>query len=379
MPLDHYISQVYLRNFYSPIHDRLNAVRKADLKYFTPPAEDVCRLEEGNTNKYLIEPRAIEEFLQGIEPKYNKVLARLRQGEVGPEDVYVLAGLVSYFLVCSPAGTRLRAEPMKPILAETARRLDRLGKIPPAPAALGGETITQLLDSGSVGIGVDEKFPQAMGISGIHDHIFRFGNFSWDFLINPYPSLSFLASDYPLALEESGQPFILNKLVPLAPDLALRIRPDRSPPPSTMDFTFPKFRPSFNKLRRSALGEINMRIVRCAETTVFYRDEDPATLDFIKRHAGFRIESHTERIPRGKGMLLLSSERIVRISATIAGPADMIRLGGEAFIHDETPNIFDMHSPVPPAQPPPPSELRKNIRAESRPDEAEPMGSSLDS
>jgi len=332
MPLDHYISRVYLRNFYSPSYGRLNAVRKADLKYFTPRAEDVCRLEEGNTNRYLIEPRAIEEFLKGIEPKYNKVLASVRQGEVGPEDVYVLAGLVSYFLVCSPAGTRLRAEPMKPILAETARRLDRLGKIPPAPAALGGETITQLLDSGTVGIGVDEKFPQAMGISGIHDHIFRFGNFSWDFLINPFPNLSFFTSDYPLALEESGQPFILNKLVPLAPDLALRIRPDRSPLPSTKDFTFPKFRPSFQKLRRSALGEINMRIVRCAETTVFYRDEDTTTLDFITRHAGFRIESLTERIPRGEGMLLLNSERIMPISVTAADSAEMIRLGGEAFI-----------------------------------------------
>jgi hypothetical protein len=82
MALDHYVSQVYLRNFNSPVlQNRFYAMRKSSLKTFTPRSEDVCRIEEGNTNKYLTEERAIEDFLRTVEPKYNSALAKLRNGQ----------------------------------------------------------------------------------------------------------------------------------------------------------------------------------------------------------------------------------------------------------------------------------------------------------
>ena len=78
MPLDHYVPQVHLRNFYSPtLGSLMYAIRKSDLKSFTPNAQSVCRIEDGSTNLYLREDRAIEEFLRGIEPKYNPALAKL--------------------------------------------------------------------------------------------------------------------------------------------------------------------------------------------------------------------------------------------------------------------------------------------------------------
>ena len=37
MPLDHYIPQVHLKKFYSPVlGERMYAIRKSDLKCFTP-------------------------------------------------------------------------------------------------------------------------------------------------------------------------------------------------------------------------------------------------------------------------------------------------------------------------------------------------------
>ncbi len=43
MPLDHYIPQVHLKNFYSPVlGDRMYATRKSDLKSFTPNSKSVC-------------------------------------------------------------------------------------------------------------------------------------------------------------------------------------------------------------------------------------------------------------------------------------------------------------------------------------------------
>ncbi|KAA0070456.1 hypothetical protein [Tardiphaga sp. P9-11] len=79
MALDHYVSQLHLRNFYSPVlGERLYAVRKSDLKAFTPRSQDICRIDEGNRNAYLQDERAIEEFLKEIEPKYNVSLGAVK-------------------------------------------------------------------------------------------------------------------------------------------------------------------------------------------------------------------------------------------------------------------------------------------------------------
>src|ERR1035441_5241978 len=68
MPLDHYVSQVHLKQFFSlALGSRLYATKKSDLKSFQCHSKDVCRIEDGSTNAYLINDRAIEEFLRGIE------------------------------------------------------------------------------------------------------------------------------------------------------------------------------------------------------------------------------------------------------------------------------------------------------------------------
>ncbi len=52
---------------------------------------------------------------------------------------------------------------------------------------------------------------------------------------------------------------------------------------------------------------INKLIVRCAETTLFFRDNYEWVPKFVKKNAGFRIESQTRRIPNGKETLFWSS------------------------------------------------------------------------
>src|SRR5215475_8201703 len=64
MPLDHYVSQVHLKNFYSPLLGELMyAFRKSDSKKFPTKAQDVCRITDHNTNPFLQQPRVIEDFL----------------------------------------------------------------------------------------------------------------------------------------------------------------------------------------------------------------------------------------------------------------------------------------------------------------------------
>jgi Protein of unknown function (DUF4238) len=94
MPLDHYVSQVHLRQFYSPAlgGKQMYGFRKRDGHVFPCGSKDVCRVQNGSTNEYLLNDRAIEEFLKSIEPKYNEAIAELRTGRPSHATVHVIAG-----------------------------------------------------------------------------------------------------------------------------------------------------------------------------------------------------------------------------------------------------------------------------------------------
>lgn len=134
MPLDHYVSQVHLRKFCSPtLGNRLYAIRKSDLKAFTPRPEDICRIEDGSTNSYLTEARAIEEFLKTIEPNYNAAVGKLVTGGIDRDSVYAIAGFVAYVVVCSPGGMRIQSRPLRGAVEDTAAMLDARGQLSPTP------------------------------------------------------------------------------------------------------------------------------------------------------------------------------------------------------------------------------------------------------
>src|ERR1700730_16063430 len=100
MALDHYVSQVHLRQFYSPaLGELMYATKKSDLKSFRCNSESVCRIEENSTNSYLIHQRAIEDFLHSVEPKYNSSIAKLRDGEIDSECIAAISGFAA-FVTC---------------------------------------------------------------------------------------------------------------------------------------------------------------------------------------------------------------------------------------------------------------------------------------
>src|SRR5260370_4234413 len=97
MALDHYVSQVHLRQFYSPVLGELMyATKKSDLKSFRCNSESVCRIEENSTNAYLANDRAIEDFLHIIEPKYNRSLDKLRGGDIDEECIGAISRFASF-------------------------------------------------------------------------------------------------------------------------------------------------------------------------------------------------------------------------------------------------------------------------------------------
>lgn len=313
MPLDHYVPQVHLRNFYSPLlGERMYGIRKSDMHAFPCRSEDVCRTKDGSTNDYLKEPRAIEEFLETIEPKYNASLEKLRAGRVDKGAVHVIAGFIAYIATCSPAAMRIGAAPLRNVVEAEANLLDKTGDLPKAPASLGGKSLSELLAEGTVSIPIDNKYPQAIGISNVIDLVGSFGNFAWEVLINQEPGSAFFTSDYPVAIERTSDARILNKLVPLAPDVAVRIMPDLSKDRRN-DLSFSDFDYRVRRPKGTEIREINRLIVQSAETLVFYRDAADWVKRFVERHRKYRIEPTSQKIPTGRGYLLLNGQRLTEV------------------------------------------------------------------
>lgn len=311
MALDHYVSQVHLRNFYSPaLGERMYAVRKSNGKAFTPDAESVCRIEEGSTNAYLTRDRAIEEFLKGVEPRYNAAIKRLTAGEVDPECIAVIAGFAAYVMTCSPAAMRIQIAPLEAALKQLAGAADAVAALPPPPAALGGATLSELLQSGKIQFTVDPKYPQAIGIANILKMTLMLGNATWDILENPFDDCPFFTSDFPAAIEETDNQHALSRIVPLTPYLAIRIRRDISLKRDIGDFTFSHFRHRLRRIRRKELAAVNRKLVQCAEDLVFYRDDHPWVKPFIKKNTCYRVETEIQTL-LGPGAVPRARLRIV--------------------------------------------------------------------
>jgi hypothetical protein len=308
MPLDHYVSQVHLKNFNSPSLDGLfYAIRKSDLKRFCTKSRDVCRIEDGSTNAYLKQERAIEDFLKEIEPRYNASLAKLRENKIDQECILSIAGFSAYVATCSPAAMRVHSGPMKGILESTAAILDDMGKVPKAPDVLGGKSLTELLADGTVKINVDPKYPQAVGISNVLHHVSVFGNSPWEILHNDEAESPFFTSDYPAAIEVMGLNTSINRVVPLAPDLAIRINLSGREP----ELTFAKFSARPRRLKRSEVLDVNRLIARCAEDLIFYRDDRAWIEGFVAKNRQYRIEPVTRQVPHGSGVLTVATQRIL--------------------------------------------------------------------
>jgi uncharacterized protein DUF4238 len=303
MALDHYVSQVHLKNFYSPSfgYRMMNAIKKSDLKSFPCRSEDVCRIENGSTNAYLINDREVEEFLRTVEPKYNASVAKLLDNHIDQECIYVIAGFIAYVAICAPAAMRLYAPPLQSLLVSVATVLDKHKLFPEVPDDRGLKSVTELLQDGDISFKVDPKYPQALGIDSILEYVSVLGNSPWEILQNGIADSPFFTSDFPVAIEETASQGVFNKVIPLTPDLAIRIIPDTRLFSAPLDLSFAKFRYRRPKIRRAEIIKINRLIVQCAEDMVFYRDSHKWIRNFVAKNQHYRIETITKRIPDAEG------------------------------------------------------------------------------
>lgn len=98
---------------------------------------------------------------------------------------------------------RILSDLLRASLETTSAILDHGGNLPPAPDALGGKSLTELLKDGTVYFKIDPKFPQALGITSIISWVSVFGNSRWENLRNEEPDTPFLRATFPWAWREA--------------------------------------------------------------------------------------------------------------------------------------------------------------------------------
>lgn len=311
MALDHYIPQVHLRKFsFSRPPKLLKAFRKSDKQQFNPRTQDVCRIDQGNTNHYLRDVRAIEKFLEQIEPSYNRAVDQLETGSPLAESILTIAGFVAYISSCSPTATRLDIAPLRSNLHEVARRMDEAGQLPVGPD---GRRLSEWIESRDVDINIDQKYPQAIGISNVVRLQQTFASFDWELLHNPVAhGAPFVTSDFPVGYEATSDLRLINKIVPLKPDLAIRICPHfRGTPNQPPDVRM--FRYRRRTIQPSEANSINMLLIQCAEDLVFFADHDPVLDSLLAAGSCYCLAPKTDTIHiEGGGTMILSTFKVTR-------------------------------------------------------------------
>jgi hypothetical protein len=312
MALDHYVPQVHLRHWCLPDTGRLLAFRKADGRVFEPRTQDVCRIEDGNTNSYLKHDRSIEDFLREIEPKYNDAVEAIVGRDIPWGAIWAVAGFSACVYSCSQTGMRIWVPQLTNILEVTAEIADRHGKFDKPPAQLGGSSVTELLRSGRIKFKVDPKYPQAINITHVMETIRVFGNSAWELLINEHSDSPFLTSDFPFALEATDSP-AQNRIVPLTPRLAVRILPrlEAGKDKEKYDLKFPGFRYRTRRPKRREIAYLNKLIAQCAESLVFCSGRLPWVEHFVRRNSLYKLDTRVRRIPADTGGTLLVATQCI--------------------------------------------------------------------
>jgi hypothetical protein len=103
----------------------------------------------------------------------------------------------------------------------------------------------------------------------------------------------------------------INRVVPLAPDLAIRIKPDVRFSRAEPDLTFSGFRAESRRLKRAETVKLNRLLVQCAEDLILYRKDRDWIEGFVAKNRRYRIDPVTDTLAHGTGDLVVATQRIV--------------------------------------------------------------------
>lgn len=307
MAKDHFVPQVYLKQFADPsTGGMVHAIKKCSGTTFNAWPKDICRTENGSTNDYLAEPRIIEKLLKGIEPAYERILGDLHSKRVTPENREILAGLFAYFIMYTPTALRLLGGVLKHQVEALTRVASAAGTLEPIDLPefppFHGKTVAHLIDSGRMTVNVDSRMGQAMATTKLLDVVKLFCACDWTVVHANDESSLFFSSDHPSAILCHVEGKFAQRVFPVSPYCAIVVHTDTGYYDANRT---PKI--WFTDPRKGAVMRINEQIVASAEDLVFFAKPEHWISKFVKKHSSVRLDMVGDSV----GPLTLFQERIV--------------------------------------------------------------------
>ncbi|MFL4469996.1 DUF4238 domain-containing protein [Tateyamaria armeniaca] len=305
MALDHFVSQVHLKQFLRTTNPKLlNAVRKTDLAQFTPRPQDVCRVEDGSTNAFLTDNRIIEKFLRDIEPAYEPCLSRIIAGELDWQSRWVFAGFLAYLQTYTPTALRMFEPMIRTLLEQTARSLETSGELEPISIPSlpdwDGKTFSELAQEGKVKFDINLRMPQAMATTQLLQIQNSLAS-SDVTILRCKGRMRFLTSDFPSIILGHHQNIFAQRFLPLSPSIGLIFHTNTS---SKDRHEFPY---RFIDVGDRRVDLINNLIIQSAENLVFATYRHPWLLSKVSQFKNYRVENVVEN----SGPLIRSQQRVV--------------------------------------------------------------------
>ena len=288
MALDHYVSQVHLKQFIDPeLKHLLRAYRKSNLSTFTPTTRDICRIEDWSTNEFLDEPRIVERFAQVAEPAYEESLGRLISGNIVDKDFITFASFAVFVILSSPALVHTLAPIQTKVVDNLMRQMDAAGKLPASPITghpdWDNRTTSELLKEGKIQISVNERFPQALLTYNGGKLLDLFSNASWE-IVRPFHGTSFITSDFPIAFVDRQIKGYALRFLPCSPNIGIIFAL-----PKRIEYVTEEVMVKRVTLSRSDTVRLNRSIVMSATDIVFSSSSQNWIMPMLEKYRSWRI------------------------------------------------------------------------------------------
>ena len=307
-----------MKHFADPNNNNnLHIYSKNPRRYFITKTKNVCSEENWGTNPYFKNKRAIELYLNSIEPYWNACVDNIINLQNDKMAKVILSGYIAVLAACTPASVRIGADWHSKVIEHILMMLIRqkqenpgsLPDLPPLP-----ENLEKFIDKGNLlKAKIDPKYSHAVGISLLNSTHWNIYKSDWLILINDTDNL-FLTSDFPVTYyypdQNSQLPY---RFVPISPRIGMLITPnlkeeDHNAPRTELE-SWPETEVQFSEIKPKYPKIFNTLTVKSAERFVISSQKKEWISQLVEKYKDWRMEDDTVKIPTSQSGTYFMSRR----------------------------------------------------------------------
>lgn len=293
MAKDHYVSQVYLKQFHCNYGNNiLHMVQKNNLNngINIVSTKNVCYLIDGNRSSFLSNDMALEDFLKNLEPKLAFIFSNLLlRRTLSEEDFISLSYFIAYLYLVNPI-SRARAEQFhREMLKMTIKGEPELKNLTVPWHEM---SLVDCIEKGIINIDIEKEYSLAVNCDCINNLSERLlMNSIWTFLYNQSKDEFFITSDNPVINKHYDSGFRAKFLLTITPRVALLIDVYKSKFIDVDKKDYLKAKYKFENVNKSQVKRINRDIVKHAYMQVFFSNNNQKSiLNLVRDNQNYNLK-----------------------------------------------------------------------------------------